>query len=67
MVVKEFKVKGMHCKSCEMLINDSLEDLGVNSVTSSHEKGRVKGDLKENKINEDKIIEVIKEEGYKVE
>ena len=58
----------MHCKSCEMLVNDSLEDeAGIKSVTSSHKEGLVKVDFNENEINENKIIQVIKKEGYKVE
>ena len=26
---KILKIKGMHCKSCEMLIKSELEDIGV--------------------------------------
>ncbi|MBR9692642.1 heavy-metal-associated domain-containing protein [Candidatus Woesearchaeota archaeon] len=28
-----FTVKGMHCKSCSMLIQEELEDLGVTNVS----------------------------------
>jgi copper chaperone CopZ len=64
---KDFVVKGMHCKSCEMLIEDSLEEQdGVNSVQASHAKGFVSVDFDESKISEEKIKSVIKAEGYEV-
>lgn len=64
---KTFDVKGMHCKSCEMLIKDSLgEAEGVRKAEASHAKGFVKVDFDETKISEDKIRSMIKKEGYEV-
>ncbi len=64
---KIFDVKGMHCKSCEMLIKDSLEEAsGVKGADVSHIKGTVKVDFDDSKISEDKIRQIIKENGYEV-
>jgi copper chaperone len=60
------KVKGMHCKSCSMLIEDALEDIGVKAKVDS-EKDSAVVEFDENKISEEKIKATIKGEGYKVE
>jgi copper chaperone CopZ len=63
---KKFKIKGMHCKSCEMLIQESLEDIGVKVKSISHTDGTINIDYDEKKMNEIQIMDVIKKEGYKV-
>ena len=62
---KSLKVKGMHCKSCEILISDALQDIGVKSKVDS-KKGAAEVEFDENKISIDKIKDVIKKEGYEV-
>ena len=63
----KLNVKGMHCGSCEMLIKDSLEETeGIEKVEVSHKSGEVNIDFDESKVNEHKIKEIIKNEGYKV-
>lgn len=59
------KIKGMHCKSCEMLIGDELDDLGVKNKID-HEKGTAEIEFDENKVSLDKVKKVIEGEGYKV-
>lgn len=62
-----YNVKGMHCKSCEVLIKDDLEDMeGVQKVEVSHEKGYVKVTFDEKKLKEDNIKSAIRKEGYEV-
>ncbi len=64
---RKFDVNGMHCKSCEMLIKDSLEEAdGVRNVTVSHAKGFVNVEFDESKISEEKIMSIIRNEGYEV-
>ena len=63
---KTFRVKGMHCKSCEMLIADSLEELGVDYVKASFKDGKVEVGFDESRIPDKKIREIIKKEGYEV-
>jgi copper chaperone CopZ len=60
-------VSGMHCKSCEMLIKDALEDeVGVKNVDASHEKGTVIIEFDEKHVNVNKLKSIIKEEGFEV-
>jgi copper chaperone CopZ len=61
-----FNVKGMHCSSCEMLVQGSLEDAGAKSVEASHENETITVDFDEAKLKEDDIKRIIREEGYQV-
>ncbi|MFH1316496.1 MAG: heavy-metal-associated domain-containing protein [Candidatus Woesearchaeota archaeon] len=62
------KIKGMHCHSCEMLIEDSLGESGyIENINISHEKGTLSLDYDESEITEDEIKEIIKKEGYEVD
>jgi copper chaperone CopZ len=64
---QKFQVSGMHCKSCEMLIKEVLEDQeGVQNVDVSSKEGMVKVFFDETLINKAKIQGLIEEEGYKV-
>ena len=61
------KVKGMHCKSCDMLIKDVLSDIdGVKKVDSSFSKGLVDVEFDEKKTNVVTIKKAIEGEGYTV-
>jgi len=64
----DFTVKGMHCKSCEMMIEDSLKEApGVVEAKASKDDDKVSVAFDELKITEDKIKNIIKENGYEVE
>ena len=59
-------VTGMMCGHCEAHVNKAVKEaFGVEDVVSSHEKGTTVIHAPE-KLNEDKIREVIKEAGYEV-
>lgn len=60
------KVEGMHCKSCKMIIEDNLEELGVEKSDVSDESGEVKVTFDESKVNEEQIKKAIEKDGYKV-
>ncbi len=63
----KINVKGMHCKSCDMLVEDSLGDLkGVKSVQSSHRDGHIEVEFNESLVNIDEIKKTIIDEGYEV-
>jgi copper chaperone len=65
MVNVKISTKGMKCHSCEMIVKDALEDLkGVKKVEASHETGAIYVDFDNKKISKEKIIDIIKEEGY---
>jgi copper chaperone CopZ len=63
---KEIKVNGMHCKSCEMILSDSISEInGVEKVSADSKKGIVTVSCRdENTLNE--IKKAIEKEGYKV-
>jgi len=60
------RVDGMHCKSCEMLIEESIEDLGAEKVDASFEQGKVIVVFDESKTSLNQIKHTIEKEGYKV-
>lgn len=64
---KLFNVKGMHCKSCEVLIKEGVGDLkGVKKVDVSLLKNNVSVEFDESKVKEPEIKKAIEAEGYKV-
>ena len=62
---KTFKVKGMTCNSCAMLIEKKLKDK-VNSVSVSFSDEKAKIDYNPDKITEAEIKEILKNEGYEL-
>ena len=62
---KTIKVEGMHCKSCEFLIKDSLEEVGV-KASADHKTNTIKVSFDEKKVSLDSIKKAIESNGYKV-
>jgi P-type Cu+ transporter len=60
---KKFKVQGMHCTSCAVMIESDLEDAGV-KATCSYAKQTLDVEFDENKMSEKKIEDVVKNAGY---
>ena len=62
-----FKVNGMHCASCELLIKEELSDVaGVKDVTVSHVTGE--GTVHtDGEANKEAILAAISRAGYKAE
>ncbi len=61
----KMKIKGMHCKSCKMLIEDALDEIGVKAEVNV-EKGFV--EFEEGGVSLEKIKKTIEAEGdYTVE
>lgn len=62
------KVGGMHCPSCEALIQDILgEDSGIKRSKADYKKGEVEVEFDEKKTSLGKIKDAIETEaGYKV-
>ncbi len=56
-------VTGMHCASCEMLITDCLDDLGLKNISINHETGNLSFDENSN-VNIELIKKSIKAEGF---
>ncbi|MFH1408301.1 MAG: heavy metal-associated domain-containing protein [Nanoarchaeota archaeon] len=60
-----FKVKGMHCKSCDILIKEAVEELpGVKEVHADFRTGKVR--IKHSGASIENIKAAIMAEGYKV-
>jgi copper chaperone CopZ len=61
----KLKVSGMHCASCAVNIDDSLEDLdGVKKASTSFARGRTKLEYDETKVDLETVRSVIAELGY---
>lgn len=62
----EFRVTGMHCGSCGMLIDDAVEELdGVTSSTTDARAERTVVELDDvSPIGDEDIIAAIEEAGY---
>lgn len=66
-MIKVLDVVGMHCKSCEMLIENELKDRNlVKSVYASFENSTVNVNFNEKEVDLIDIIQTIKDLGYKV-
>lgn len=60
-----FRVEGMHCGSCSLLIDDTLEDLpGVRSTQTTLRQGRTTVVLDLSQTSLQDVVKVIEELGY---
>ena len=63
---KTIKVSGMHCRSCEVLLEDSISEIkGAKVLSANYKKGEIKVTL-ENESLISEIKKVVEKEGYKV-
>ncbi len=61
----DFRVAGMHCRSCEILIKEELESLkGVKEVTIDHKSGLGSLSGTNGQITDKAVIKAIKDAGY---
>jgi copper chaperone len=61
-----FQVDGMHCGSCALLIDDTLEDLpGVRSTQTTMKQGRSTVELDPSLTSPEDVIHAIGELGYR--
>ena len=66
-LLAEFKISGMHCPSCSLNIDSSLEDLpGVIEASTSYAKGVTKVYYDPNQIQLKELTECINQTGYQV-
>ncbi len=63
MIKKTYKLKGMHCTSCAMVIEGELEDIGANA-SCSYARETVDVAFDENKLTEAAIKDTIRKAGY---
>lgn len=63
-----FRVSGMHCGSCSLLIDDVLEDLpGVHSTRTSVKDRTSVVELETARTNPAEVVNAIAEAGYQAE
>lgn len=68
MMKVKLKINGMHCTSCAMSIDGDLEDTkGVKKSNTSYAKQETEVEYDPEKLDEKRIIEVIKKTGYKAD
>jgi copper chaperone CopZ len=66
MVMKIFRVEGMHCSNCPMEVESIEDDLpGIKKVVASYQKGQMVVEYDELKVSEAQIIAAVVKRGYK--
>jgi copper chaperone CopZ len=64
----EIKTGGMHCVSCERLIEDAVMELdGIKKVKSDYVREKTSVEFDAAKTSENKILKKIREAGYEAE
>src|SRR3989344_4398813 len=63
--IKKIPIKGMHCKSCEVLIEDSLSEIpGINKVSVSHKNHYA--EVRYSKLDMGEVEKAIRSAGYDI-
>lgn len=63
-----FKTTGMHCRSCSMMVDMTVEELeGVSDVSTDHATGETLVTFDDSAIAPEQIIEAIRGAGYDAE
>ncbi len=63
---RKIKVDGMHCRSCEMLLDDSISGIrGVSRVSADSKRGIISVAVEDESVLA-AVKKVIADEGYKV-
>lgn len=66
-LLAEFKISGMHCPSCSLNIDSSLEELpGVVEASTSYAKGITQIYYDPNKVQLEELKECINQTGYQL-
>lgn len=65
MTKKSYKVKGMHCTSCPLLIESDLEDIGV-KASCNYAKESLEVEFDEKKVSVEKIVKTVQSCGYDI-
>lgn len=67
MNTKTISIKGMHCRSCEILIEDELKKIkNVSSVDISHRTGTATIKYQGKHLDHEDVVHAIKEAGYEL-
>ncbi len=65
MIKQQFRIQGMHCTSCAMLIDMDLEDLtGVKEAKTNYAKSVTQVEYDPARTSADQIVAAIRATGY---
>jgi copper chaperone CopZ len=62
---KLYKIDGMHCASCALMIESDLEDAGL-KATCSYAKEQLEVEYDDQPVKEDIVADVLKKAGYSI-
>ena len=62
----KLNVEGMHCKSCVALVKDDLEELGAKNIDIKLDEKTKRAVVSCEYDSKEKVVEIIKKNGYKV-
>lgn len=65
MIKKSFKIKGMHCSSCALVIESDLEDAGI-TAQCNYARATLDVEYDETQVSEKKIHEIVNASGYSI-
>lgn len=65
MIKKTYKVAGMDCTSCAMIIESDLEDVGA-KAHCNYAKETLDIEFDDQKLSEEKIRQLVKASGYEI-
>ncbi len=63
MIRKSYKVLGMHCPSCALVIESDLEDAGV-KARCNYARETLDMEYDESRVSEEHIMSVVRTSGY---
>ncbi len=65
---KQVKVNGMHCNSCVLAVQNSLEDVdGIESAKADLDSGNVEIELDTSKVTLEDIDEAVQDVGFELD
>ena len=65
MIIKTFRMEGMHCPNCAMNVESIEDDLpGIKQVSASYQKGWMEVEFDEAKVTEAQILAAVAKRGY---
>jgi copper chaperone CopZ len=68
MVKKTYRVEGMHCSNCPMIVESIEDDLpGIKQVSASYQKGQMLVEFDETLVSEEEILSAVEKKGYHAE
>jgi len=67
-VKKTYRVEGMHCSNCPMIVESIEDDLpGIKQVSASYQKGQMVVEFDESLVTEAEIFSAVEKKGYHAE